>query len=207
MLNIDIDRRSLLLFAAASPILASCKQADVARWVAAEQAIGQEFIVVAPELARFGIDANAPVTVPSFKIGGVTVPPITTTVSGVGTLVRDITSAVGVASTAAHGQSVLITVETYINALVPVIWPAVAPFVTAANPGAGLTIGLIVAALPAIEGMLNFAIDFGQTLLSGEAQKLAALAPPPVPAAGRVGAALKASPDDYLNELLRRAGM
>ncbi len=200
--------RNLTLVAGA-PLLFGCTQAQTAEWVAAEQALGQEFTVVAPELAQFGINASGPVTIPSFKIGNITVPPVTTTVQGVGSLASQLTAAVGAASTVAQGQTTLIKIETYTNALVPVIWPVLSPYVTAANPGVGLTLGLIVASLPALEGMLNFAVDFGGTLLSGDAQALAKLASPvaPVVTANRLGAALAPTSQDYLNELMRRAGM
>src|ERR1700676_1793586 len=125
----DFARRAAAFFLVGTSLL-SCTQAQTAQWIAAEQALGQEFTVVSPELAALGVSASAPVTIPSTTVGGVTVPAVTTSVAGLAALVGALTSALGAASSASEGQTVLIRVETYVNALVPVIWPVVGPFVT-----------------------------------------------------------------------------
>lgn len=192
-MSIQIDRRAFLAFAGAG-IVAGCTQAAVARWVAGEQAVAQEFAVVAPELAALGYNVGTPISV-----DGVTV-----TIPSTAADLANLTSALGVASQVSQGQPILVKVEAYINAITPVIWPIVGPMVTAANPGVGLALGLIVASLPALEGLLNFAVDFGKTLLTPQAASLATLAPRSVGGAlGRVSGALP--PDVALDELIRRA--
>lgn len=167
-----LSRRRALLMLAAAPLLVRCTEAQQAAWVAAFQTISQLFITVEPELVGQGFNANSPI---SFTISGVKT---TTTVSGVAALVSKLAQTLSAASTVAEGQSALVTVETYINALVAVIWPIVQPFVMAASPGGGFAIGLIIADLPALEAMLNFSANFGGTLLTAQAQQLKILAPP-----------------------------
>lgn len=172
-MNRHTRRRALKLLGltAATPLLVRCTAAQEAAWLAGLQTIEQLFVSVEPELVGEGFNANSPI---SITVSGVTT---TTTVSGIAALVTKLVSALSAASTVTQGQSVLVTVETYINALVPVIWPVVEPFVTAATPGGGFAIGLIIADLPALESMLNFAVNFGKTLLTPQAQQLAILAP------------------------------
>jgi hypothetical protein len=166
-----ITRRRVLYTAAtalaAGSVLSRCTQVQNAAWQALLQSVGQDFVTVEPELQGQGFNANTPITV-----GGVT-----TTLSGVASLVQQLTNGISAASTATQGASVLTTVETYVNAVVPVIWPVLAPFVTAASPGGGFAIGLIVANLPLIEAAINLEVDFGKTLLTAQAQSLAVLAP------------------------------
>lgn len=201
-MNTILNRRRFtqLLLSSTALSLVDCSAAQVASWVAGEQAVGQEFVIVEPELAAAGFNAATPIPV---TISGVTK---TTTLAGVGTLIQQLTTALGAASTASQGQSTLIEIETYINALTPIIWPIVSPFITAASPGAGFTIGLIVAALPALEAALNFAVDFGGTILTSQAQQLAKLAPP-VPAAAKFGTVgvVQTPSEVYLNMLVERA--
>jgi hypothetical protein len=167
----QLDRRefarSLAIFAAA-PLLTRCAQVESANWQAAIQSIGSDWAAVAPELSELGVNVSTTINLPG---GG------TTTVSGLTSLVQNATSAITSVSTETEGQSVLVKVEAYVNVLVPIIWPIVQPMITAANPGVGLTLGLIVADLPAIEGLLNFA-----TQLTEDALQLAKLAPAPASA-------------------------
>lgn len=211
-----LNRRRVLTAGAMLPIglvVEGCSQAEVAQWVAAEQSIGQEFAVVESQLAGMGVNPSAKVTIAgqTVAVNGTTVAVAgqSFTFGQVGTLVGALTSALGAASTAAQGQTVLVQIEAYINAIVPVIWPVVQPLVVAANPGVGLTLGLVIQALPAIEGLLNFSVAFTKTFLSGEAQQLAALAP--ATAAARLGlpaptAQVRLTPEQALAILMARAG-
>jgi hypothetical protein len=192
-------RRTFALLGGASliPLLARCTPAETAAWVAAEEAIGQEFAAVAPELAGLGVNVNT-----SFTVAGQAV-----TVGGVAALVSNATSALSAASADSVGQTTLVKIEAYINTMTGAIWPVIGPVVSAASPPVGFTIGLIVAAMPAIEGMLNFAVDFGGTLLSADALALAKLAPQPASARFTMhpGLVPVVSPQQYLNLLLQRA--
>ena len=85
-------------------------------------------------------------------------------------------STINATSTTVQGQSVLTQIEGYINALAPLLLPFVSLI-----PG-GSYIGLIVAALPAIEAAINF--------ISSLTQQAQQLTPPPLPAAARMRARL-----------------
>lgn len=165
----------MLTLIAVVPV-AGCANFKAAAWLAAIQDISQLFVTVEPELVGQGFDANSPIQV---TVAGVRT---TTTVSGIAALVQRAVAGLGAAASASQGQSVLVTVETYINAMVPVIYPVLRPFIVAATPGGGFAIGLIVANLPAIEAALNFAVDIAgnlaATLLTPQAKQLAVLAPP-----------------------------
>lgn len=167
MENLNINRRHALALLGSTALLAGCTAAQVAQWVAAEQAIAQEFTIVQPELIALGYNPAQKITIDGVALD----------ITGIAGLIQNVTTALSAASTVSEGQSTLIMIETYVNAMTPVIWPVVEPLIVAANPGAGLTIGLIVAALPAVEGLLNFAVDFGKTFLTAEAAQLAETAP------------------------------
>lgn len=143
-------------------------------WVAALQAIGTEITSVLPQLQSFGLTGSALANAQAI------VAKIETVLSGIGS-----------ASTATQGQSTVATIEGYINTLAPIILPFVS-----AVPG-GSIIGMIVAALPAIETAVNILI----TYLTPQAQQVAATAPPP-PAGAVFGAS---SSNAYLNMLLNAA--
>lgn len=161
----EMTRRALLLGTTALVGCSSINQA-VPVWVAALQAVGEEFQLVMPQLQGAGLSgANAAVAT---------------------TVIQNAEKALAVidaTSTQTQGQSTLITVEQYINALAPLVIPFASLI-----PG-GAAIGLIVAALPAIE----LAVNLGASLLSTQAQALAASAPKVASAVyGRASAPLTA---------------
>ena len=160
-------RRALALFGTTA-LIAGCAALKSVNWQAMLQSIGQDWAAVSGELAELGVDVNVTIALPG---GG------TTTVSGLAALVTKVTGGISAASTATEGQNALVIIEGYVNVLVPVIWPVVQPMIATASPGAGLTLGLIVADLPAIEAAINFATD-----LTADALQLAKLAPTPASA-------------------------
>jgi hypothetical protein len=170
-------RRFLLLGAAALalPVFGCATTPNTTpAWVAALQAIATEASSILPQLAAVGLSGAA--------------------LASAQTIVKEIQaalSAIGVASTVSQGQAVLQQVETYINALAPLVLPFVA-----AVPG-GTIIGLVVAALPAVETALNFVAS----LLTPVAQQLAASAPP-LPASAGFGA--PSASQQYMNLLILR---
>ena len=144
-------------------------------WVAAFQAILTEAASILPQLQAVGLTGNA--------------------LSNASTIISEIKaalSAINAASTASQGMNVLQTVEIYINSLAPLVLPFVSLI-----PG-GAVIGLIVAALPAIEAALNIVV----TLLTPQAQTIAQSAPV-LPASARYGGAVNSQA--YLNLLIQRA--
>ena len=178
-----ITRRDLIYGAALIPVgiaLADCSPNVEPTFVAALQAVGQEISLALPQLQKAGLSNN-----------------LAGTIAKAITAIEAAASGVGMATTATQGQSVLIQIEGDINAIVPVV----APFV-ALVPG-GAIISLVIAALPAIEAMVNF----GVSLLSNQAKQVAATAVVPTPAAGSL--ARSEAPIDpaqaALAELLRRA--
>jgi hypothetical protein len=170
-------RRFLLLGAAALalPVFGCATTPNTTpAWVAALQAIATEASSILPQLAAVGLSGAA--------------------LASAQTIVKEIQaalSAIGVASTVSQGQAVLQQVETYINALAPLVLPFVA-----AVPG-GTIIGLVVAALPAVETALNFVAS----LLTPVAQQLASSAPP-LPASAGFGA--PSASQQYMNLLILR---
>lgn len=209
----DISRRQALILggALALPlglVVEGCTPGQTNQWLSAEQAIGQEFTIVAPELASLGINPKAQVTIAgqtiAFNGSSVAIFGQTVALDAIGALVQQLTAGLSEASSVSQGQSVLITAEVYINAVVPVIWPVVGPLVVAADPGVGLTLGLIVKALPAMEGMLNLAVDFTKNFLSAQAQQLAVLAPS-APASMRMGGTTTSPAEQALQQLMQRA--
>lgn len=183
-----MNRRQFLALTGATA-LAGCAglTTSVPIYVAAIQAIGKEAVSIMPQLESaatalgIAIPANAPA------------------------IVNDIISVaggVGNAATAAQGHDALTQIETYINTLAPLA----VPIITAFAPSAGAALGLIVAALPAIEGLVDIII----TELTPLAQSLAQDAPaPPATAAQRLGAAANdntpaARAKPYLDYLLQK---
>ena len=159
-------RRDFLATLAAGTALAACAgQVPVAQWVAGLQAVGQEFSLVAPQLQAAGLGGSALAQAQSI-IGQI--------IAAAG--------AISNASAAAQGQSTLLQIEGYINALAPLV----APF-AAGVPG----LGLIVAALPAIEALLNVT-----SALVPATQQLVAAHP----------TAARMSAQQALAELLRQTG-
>jgi hypothetical protein len=145
-------------------------------WITGLRAIAKEVQLVLPQLQAVGLIGNAALNV------GVIADKI---VAAIG--------AIGDAATLSQGQSVLTAVETYINALAPLV----APFV-ALVPG-GAIISLIVAALPELEVLLNLAV----TVLTPPTKALMTSAPRPAGAARGVVTVL--TPNEALAELMRRA--
>lgn len=118
--------------------------------VTALQAVATEITQVIPQLITAGLGGN--------------------TLSAVQNIVAEIQqvlSGVSNAMTQSQGQSILQQVESYINDLAPLVLPFVS-----AIPG-GSIVGLIVAALPAIEAVVGVAF----TYLTNIAQGLATTAP------------------------------
>jgi len=115
------------------------------------------------------------------------------------TIVGDIqTVAAGVAgvTTPAAGQSLLTTIEGYLNQLAPILLPLIS-----AIPGIGAAasiIGIIVAALPEIEAIVGMV-----TALIPQAQTLASAAPPI--SSGKYRAVFGSNSAAYLNLLIHRA--
>ena len=141
------------------------------------QAIAATITSVAPQLVAAGL--------PSSALG---------TVNGYIQDIEQVVAGVNSASSAATGATVLSDVETYINTIAPIILPFVS-----AIPG-GSIIGLIVAALPAIETALGTFIS----LLTPAAKQVATTAPT-LPASARFGGALTPPADVYLYMLERAA--
>lgn len=173
-----LTRRDLLAGTALLTV-AACDQftTQVPLWVSAIQAIGQETVAIMPQLTAAGLSGDA-----------------ATHATSIIAQIQTATTAITTAATAAQGQSTLVQIETYVNALAPYI----AQY-AALVPG-GSVIGLIVAALPAIELALNLAVN----ILTNEAKALAQTAPKPAAAVpGRAAAPL--SPEQALQLLLQRA--
>lgn len=123
----------------------------VASWVAGIQAIGTEIATLLPGLAGIaGIPAS-------------TVAQITQII----TEIEQIAAGIGIASSASAGQTALQAIEALINTLAPLLLP-----ILSLIPG-GAIIGIIVAALPAIEAALGMVIS----LLTPPAMALSARAP------------------------------
>ena len=182
-------RRQLLASTALIPVamlLAGCPSAgtQVPLFVSAIKAIGQQALLSLPQLQAAGLS-------------GASAAKAQTIVDQI----EKIAGAISDAATATDGQSTLIKIEGYINALAPIV----ATFASLI-PG-GAVIGLVVAALPAIE----FAVNMTVSLLTPTAKAIASSAP--IVPAGPSGAVNSAAPPEviaatpYLNELLHRAGM
>jgi hypothetical protein len=141
---------SLGLIACTNPNLPPVTNA-VPAYVAAFQAILSLLASVVPQLQ----------TVPGFA--GNTLTSVETVIAEI----QKVLTGVSNATTATAGEDVLTVIEGYINVLAPMVLPFVALI-----PG-GSFIGLIIAALPAIEGLFNFFVD----LLSPTSQQVAATSP------------------------------
>jgi len=177
------SRRNFLMLTAGAGALALAGCANggsvttsIPTWVSAIQAIGTEVGQIVTQL---------PSSVPA------------ATASQIQTIISEIqqaASAVGAASTQSAGQSTLSQIEAYINDLAPLVLPFVS-----AIPG-GSIIGIIVAALPAIEVALNMLIS----TLSPTAKTLVSTAPA-LPASKKFGATPLQVSQQYLNLLLHKA--
>jgi hypothetical protein len=149
-----------------------------AAWVTALESIASEIALAVPQLVEAGLGGNT-----------------LTSVQEVVAEIQQALSGVGAAITATAGQDVLVQVEGYINAIAPLVQPFLSLI-----PG-GSIIGLIVAALPAIEALLNVAV----TALTSVAQSLASSAPA-VAASGKLrGTPSAALSQQYLILLEQRA--
>lgn len=179
----QIDRRALLALAASAPILAACPAGQIPLYVSAIQSLGQDALLVMPQLTAAGLSGNAASTAANI-VNGITA------AAGI----------IGATSTQAQGATALTQIELYINALAPF-----AASFAGLVPG-GSMIGLIVAALPAIEEAVNLVV----TLITNEAKSLAATAPKPAAAMRSTATVLTGpallTPNQALAELLRQAG-
>jgi hypothetical protein len=176
----DLTRRKFFLLASAVPAgaaLAGCATFDqqAPAWIAAMQAINTEISLIMPQLTAAGLSGTAAAQV-----------------SAILAQMQKALSAISVASTQAQGASVLVQVEQYINALAPLVLPFVSLI-----PG-GSIIGLIVAALPAIELAVNTISN-----LTATAVQLSTSAPP-LPASGAFRGGYAASVA-YMQMLISRA--
>lgn len=183
----EISRRSLLLTTAPAALaLAGCAGGtttfNVAGFAQAIQAVSDELNQVLGSLPVGSIPAATLATIEKF-IGDIK------------------TVAAGVASvtTPQAGQSLLITIEDYFNQLAPIILPLISVI-----PGIGSAasiLGIIIAAMPAIEAIVNMLI----TALTPAAQSLAKAAPALPATSGRFfRAAYGQNSQGYLNLLINR---
>lgn len=176
-----LTRRELLRSTALVPVgllLAKCSMPATqiaATAAAAIEAVGTEAANIMPELEKAGLSgADA------------------TTAQTVISEMESVANTVSATSTQAQGQAALTQIEDYVNALAPLVTPFL-PMI----PGGG-TIGIIIAAIPAIEPL----IDFGVSMLSAQAQALAA---PPAATAPVPGMAPVSPAQAAMLELIRRA--
>jgi hypothetical protein len=165
--------------------LAACAggSALVPSWVGAIEAIGQQVALDAPQLKVAGLPAAS-----------------LTQVSSIDGQIESAAAAIGAESTATQGQSTLIQIEGYVNAVAPIVEPFLETAAGAAVPGGGFAIALIVAALPALEFALNMTVS----QLTAQAQAIGAKAV--LPASAVFGSGAMDRSQQALNELLRRAG-
>lgn len=187
----SITRRALLrttAFTAPAFALAACAgpggvpvtvNVPVSSWANAIQGIGQYFTQqFLPSLTGAGA-----------KIPQSTLATIERIVGGIG----GAAAGVDAATTQSQGASTLQTIENYVNELAPVVGPFLALI-----PGAGPILSIALAALPAVEGLVNM----GSTLLSPLAQQIAA-----TPVATKPTAmAAPLSPAAALQIVLRKTG-
>ena len=186
----SVSRRRLLTLAAGGSLaafLAGCgttggstttTTTTVSGWVQAFQALAAEAQLIVPELTAVGLGGNT-----------------LTSVQAIVGDIESVLSGVSTAMTQTQGQSVLAQVEGYINNLAPLVLPFVSLI-----PG-GSVIGLIVAALPAIEALVNFGISE----LSSVTAQLAASAPAPTVSAKLKGSVAAPTAQQYLNLLIQKA--
>jgi predicted small secreted protein len=174
----SMNRRQVIVLLGGTT-LAGCAGASgqIPLYVAALRAVGQQALLSLPQLKTAGLSGPTADTIAKAL----------TEISTVGQAISD-------AASATDGQSTLIKIEGYINAIAPLAVPF-----AALVPG-GALIGLVVAALPAIE----FAVNLTVSLLTPPAKVLASTAPKPAGAARGVIAVL--TPEQALAELLRRSG-
>lgn len=185
-MTFKLNRRALLLagvFLIGTPLVGCSSTTTVPTWVAALQAIATEFNLVMPQLVTAGMSSD-----------------VAAKVQAIIAQIQQALTAINSASTQTQGQSVLTTVEGYINALTPLALPFVA-----AIPG-GSVLGLIIAALPAIE----LAVNMVTSLLNPNALKVASSAPPlPANMTAKAGATFdgsKASSQAYMDWLVQLNG-
>ena len=185
----SVSRRRLLTLAAGgslAAVLAGCgttgggstTTTTVSGWVQAFQALAAEAQLIVPELTAVGLGGNT-----------------LTSVQAIVGDIESVLSGVSTAMTQTQGQSVLAQVEGYINNLAPLVLPFVSLI-----PG-GSVIGLIVAALPAIEVLVNFGIS----ALTPVTAQLAASAPAPTASAKLKGSVAAPTAQQYLNLLIQKA--
>ena len=185
----SVSRRRLLTLAAGgslAAVLAGCgttgggttTTTTASNWVQAFQALAAEAQLIVPELTAVGLGGNT-----------------LTSVQAIVGDIESVLSGVSTAMTQTQGQSVLAQVEGYINNLAPLVLPFVSLI-----PG-GSVIGLIVAALPAIEALVNFGISE----LSSVTAQLAASAPAPTVSAKLKGSVAAPTAQQYLNLLIQKA--
>ena len=179
-----ITRRTLLSSVApgAALIAAGCAGVSVSGQIPATvlagiQAIGTEITQILPLISTA---ANIPAST-------------VTEINSIVAQIQQATSVLSTASTASAGTSTLQTIETYINDLAPLV----APFLSLI-PGVGSVLGLIIAALPALEAAAGILIS----LLSPAASAIPA---PALPASARLRGTPTTMSQAYLNMLIARA--
>ncbi|MDE2426324.1 MAG: hypothetical protein KGO96_10510 [Elusimicrobia bacterium] len=187
MTEIILGRRAVL-FTGATGVLAAVLTAcsgttpspTAPAWVSIAQSIAAGLGAAVPGLEGVGLSTTT---------GG----EITTAANSIARLLAQLPAV----PTAAQGQSIVTTIENDINTFAPLITPFAALI-----PG-GATIGLVVAALPALEAAVNLATSLTSTALS-----LATTATPKTAggARGAHGPAPQLSPQAALVLLRQRLG-
>ena len=171
-----MNRRHVLLSGASLIVLAGCTAGgtnQIPLWVAGIQAVAQELTNDLPTILQAAGASGSGASIQSI---------INKIVAAA--------SAISAASTQVQGQGVLQQIEGYVNSLAPLV----APF-AASVPG----LGIVIAALPAIELGLNVLTSF----LSPQAKALGATVAP----TARRGVAIGyLSPQEALAILLQRTG-
>jgi hypothetical protein len=169
----QITRRRVIQIAGYTfvlPVLDACSGSSTGDFATAIQALGAEFADDLPLLQAAGL-------------------PVSSSAAGIIGSISSIAGAISSAATPTQGATTLQTIEQDINAVAPII----APF------AAGVpALGIAIAAIPAIEALVNI----GVTLLTPAAQALAAK---PAASASLAGSTTSLSPSQVaLQQLLAR---
>lgn len=183
-----ISRRTLLFTTAPAALaLAGCATSggtttfNVAAFAQAIQAVSDELGAVLSAL-------------PTGTIAASTLSTIHTIIASIQTVATGVSSVV----TPAAGANLLTTIEGYINELAPIVLPLLSA-IPGIGPAAGI-LGIVVAALPAIEAMVGMV-----TALFPQTQTLASAAPAVPTTSGRLRAGFGTNSQYYLNLLVHRA--
>ncbi len=176
---LNLSKRQLMIGASAIALVGCNGPNQVPAWVAAFEAVLTMATSILPQLQAVGLSGGDLDKAQKIVAG-----------------MQDALKAISSASTQGQGQAVLTQIEGYINALAPIV----ATF-AALVPG-GSIVGLIIAALPAIELGVNFVIS----LLTPQAVAIASTAPAlPNAPQGKVGAVENSQAYlDYLEQLAKQ---